>query len=123
VLSWRTKLEKLECLKCAGSSVCEKAKGSATTKLLLSRPHAMTASVDGLSTMRYVLATNGATPAASTLAMAGRKKTVARPLASCYLIDHAVPPVNTTTGRREGGQRVVVGLDGCIYTRRRRRRG
>jgi hypothetical protein len=62
VLSWRTKLEKLECLKCAGRSVCEKAKGSATTKLLLSLPHATTPSVAGSSTMRYVLATNGATP-------------------------------------------------------------
>ena len=65
-MSWRTKLEKLECLKCAGSSFCEKTKGSATTTLLLSLPHAITPSVAGSSTMRYVLATNGATPAAST---------------------------------------------------------
>jgi small neutral amino acid transporter SnatA (MarC family) len=62
VLSWRTKLEKLECLKWAGRRVWEKAKGSATTKLLLSLPQAMTPSVAGSSTIRYVFATNGATP-------------------------------------------------------------
>ncbi|OAY65877.1 hypothetical protein ACMD2_14594 [Ananas comosus] len=60
VLSWRTKLEKLLCLKCAGSSVCEKTKGSTTTKLLFSFPHAITASVLGSFTIRYVFTTNGA---------------------------------------------------------------
>jgi hypothetical protein len=67
VLSCLTKLEKLECLKWAGSRVWEKTKGSATTKLLLPLPQAMTPSVLGSSTIRYVLATNGATPAGPPL--------------------------------------------------------
>jgi hypothetical protein len=64
VLSCRTKLEKLLCLKWVGRSVCEKTKGSATTKVLLALPHPMTPFVPGSSTMRYVFHTNGATPAA-----------------------------------------------------------
>jgi hypothetical protein len=60
VLSCLTKLEKLLCLKCAGSSVCEKTKGSATTKLLLPLPQAMTPSVPGSSAIMYVFETKGA---------------------------------------------------------------
>lgn len=65
MLSWRTKLEKLPCLKWAGRRRWAKPKGSTTTKLLLALPHAMRASVAGSSTIRYVFMTKGAAAAAA----------------------------------------------------------
>jgi hypothetical protein len=51
VLSWRTKLEKLLCLKKQGRSSREKPAASTTTKLLLSLPHRTSASVRGSHTI------------------------------------------------------------------------
>eukprot|EP00250_Pteridium_aquilinum_P008948 c18329_g1_i2 orf=3-413(+) len=59
VWSWRTKLEKLLCLKKWGRRHLEKMEGSQTTKLLLVELQEMMALVWGSSTMSYVLLKKG----------------------------------------------------------------
>lgn len=59
VLSCRTKLEKLLCLKYLGRRSRANSGGFHTTKLLFSGPHDTIASVAGSSTMSYVLLRKG----------------------------------------------------------------
>lgn len=64
VLSWRTKDEKLLCLKYLGKRSLANSGVFHTTKLLLPAPQETTASVDGSSTISYVLLRKGGGPAA-----------------------------------------------------------
>lgn len=57
-------------LEVRGQQRAREGEGVADDEAVVGPPHAMTASVDGSSTMRSVLATNGATPCASAVVMA-----------------------------------------------------
>jgi hypothetical protein len=64
VLSWRTKEEKLLCLKCLGRRSRANSAGRHTTKAVPVSFQEMVSSVLGSSTIAYVLVRNGGVPAA-----------------------------------------------------------
>lgn len=61
VFSWRTKLEKLLCLKFLGRILLANSKGSHTTKLCPPAAHEIMESKAGSSTISYVFERNGGT--------------------------------------------------------------
>jgi hypothetical protein len=82
VLSWRTKLLKLLCLKSRGSCASAKTYGSQTTKLLPARLQETTASVDGSSTRSNVLVRKGGGPTSCSPSI-GRGASLPPPTSSC----------------------------------------
>ena len=64
MLSWRTKEEKLLCLKCLGRRSRANSAGRHTTKAVPVSFHEMVSSVLGSSTIAYVFVRNGGVPAA-----------------------------------------------------------